>query len=238
MKAIPNFPAPFKIYPILVFMLAITFSAVAQEAHYRDPNNPGKGYWQIYTNAQTRSTSIKFFDSQKYLLYEEVIPGKYIKLTNRNINRINQTFDQITQNNLVVSKIKSDQLPANHTRKSAVGEKATHRNNNQNGGSKITLNTFKIPNTTKLHLTFQNPNRERIKIYLMNDAKQIIYDENVNRNYYNRNLDFAGLHPGKYMLVLTTTNRKFRYTEQIQIGGSSRTWQSSPPLPALITQLK
>lgn len=234
MKSLSFLPVPVKFWPVFIIYLTLTFSVVAQNVQYRDPLQPSKGHWLLLTDAATRTTTIKFFDGQNNLLYEEAIPGKYIKLTNRNINRINQTFDLVTRNDLILSKVKANLLislasnPSSQIRNTKYASQA-------NAGANIKLNTFKIPNTAKFHLAFHNPDRERIKIYVINNTKQVIYDENLNSAAYNRRYDFTGLHPGKYTLVLTTVNRKFRYTEEIIMGPTNQSWQPEKPVPALIT---
>lgn len=224
--------APLKFCFIIVFTFTLN-SALAQEGHYRDPQDPTKGHWQLFTDATTLTTSIKFFDGQNHLLYEEVMPRKYIKLTKRNINQINLAFDLVTQNNLIRSKVKANPLL------SIVSRPPSNFNQTKDArdyaGGNIKLNTYKITNTAKFYLAFQNPDRNRLKIYIMNEAKQIIYDERTNITNYKRRYNFSGLHAGMYTLVLTTDNRKFRYTEQILIGPTNKTWQPEKPAPALIT---
>ena len=226
---------------ILIISLVLPFSVAAQDVHYRDPLEPSKGYWQLFTDAATRTTRVKFFDANKHLLYEEVIPNKYIKLTNRNINKLNQTFDLVTRNDLVSTKVKANPLLTFRSNRLTTRYGSSHHYPCQVSSSSlpepvsdIKLNTFSVSNTSKFYLAFQNPGRKRIKIYLLNKAKQILYSESVNTANYKRQFNLVGLHTGKYTLVVTTVDRKYRFTEQIIIGPSSRTLEIKQTIPALL----
>lgn len=99
----------------------LVVSATAQNVQYRDPANPAREQWQIRTNAGAKSTVILFFDGQKNKIYEETIPGKYIKLTGCNIAKINKTFDQIAGKTMVLNQVKTDPLTSPDCHKLAAG---------------------------------------------------------------------------------------------------------------------
>ncbi|MDQ4140894.1 MAG: hypothetical protein M3142_10250 [Bacteroidota bacterium] len=221
--------------------LFFTFSATAQEKFYRNLNDPNSGYWKLYTEPTSRTTNIKFFDASDRLLYEEVIPDKYIKLTDRNINRINQVFDQITGNQMVLTKVKTNPLPAtpihNNIKRKSVAKAPSEQVLNKSG-SKIQINSVKISNSTKFYLAFENPDRERIDIYLKDDAGQVLYSEHVNCASYLRKFNTVGLHKGKYFLVVTTVNRKYKFTKLIEVGSEIPTLQIEQPDSFLVTNNK
>ncbi|PSR55362.1 hypothetical protein AHMF7605_18545 [Adhaeribacter arboris] len=205
----------------LIVALLLTFSAAAQEKFYRNPDDLSKGYWKLYTEPASRTAYIKFFDASDRLLYEEVIPDKYIKLTDRNVNRINQVFDQIVSNQMVLAKVKAEPLLVaptrplinrNEVKKTLITKKKDRT------GSRIQITVFKIPDTTKFFLAFQNPNRERMKIYLKDAAKQELYSENINCAAYTQKFDTVGLDKGKYLLEVTTVNQKYKFAKLIKVG--------------------
>lgn len=247
MKTTFQFPVCCNTWYILAIYLVLSFSATAQDVHYRDPQDPSKGHWLLFTDPATLSTRIQFFDANKHLLYEEVLSDKYIRLTERNINRINQAFDLITQNNLVLTKVKANPLSPVSNNQAFSRRNPAHRYPGQpnassldNAGSNIKLHTFKIANTCKFYVIFQNPDQKGIRIQLKNEVGKILFTELVNSATYRRKFDFAGTLAEKYTLVVTSRDRKYRFIQQIEMRSfpATQTLEVKPATPALITSNK
>jgi hypothetical protein len=61
-------------------------------------------HWQVYTDPATFTTSVYFYDADQRLIYQEVLPGKYLKLT-KNTRKLNGILSQKTSHNLIASAI-------------------------------------------------------------------------------------------------------------------------------------
>lgn len=203
--------------------------ASAQDLQYRDPNNPDRGAWQITTDPVTKNTLIRFFDGSKNQLYEEAMAGKYIKLTKRNIARINKAFDQIMLKSTVAAQVKADPLDSPTFRK--LSER---QNKNQSKtsayrafanfypDSKLKAHAYQIGKSTMFQLIILNPEQKRLIIDLSDEQGQSLYHESFSILNYRRRFDLTGMHSGQYKLLVTTTNRKQKYTRMIML---------KPPMP-------
>ncbi len=217
------------IHPVNCFLFLwlswfLTQPAFAQTMQYRDPTNPDRGAWQITTDPGNKNTVIRFFDGNKNQLYEEIIPGKYIKLTNRNIARINQTFDQIVLKSMVATQVKADPLDSPTFRKlSDRQNKKQSRTStaqasaNSNSNSKLKAHAYQIGKSPRLQLIIQNPEQERIIIDLSDEQGQSLYHESFSILKYHRRFDLTGMSQGQYKLLVTTANRKQKYTRVLEL---------------------
>ncbi|MDQ4141133.1 MAG: hypothetical protein M3142_11495 [Bacteroidota bacterium] len=241
MKTVIYFFGSSKVWLLITACFFLFLPATAQEVQFRDPLNSAKGHWQLFTDATTRTTKVKFFDGKQNLLYEEELPEKYIRLTDRNINRINETFDLVTAKNLILTNVKANPLPPVITPRTSkhrnpVRSKTRH-SASANAISNLKIDTYKVADTFKFGLIFQNPDRERIRINLRNEAGKILYTNFVNSASYERQFDFSGLNTEKYTLEVISVDRKQKYTDQIVIRStpSTRSLDVNQFSPALIT---
>ena len=81
-------------------------SVKTQDA-YLEPEHNRKASWYVSTDAQTYHTSVIFLDSNQRILYEEVLPRRYVKLTDHNRRVLDLTLDKLTRRQLVGDKLKT-----------------------------------------------------------------------------------------------------------------------------------
>jgi hypothetical protein len=243
MKPFSNFSNHLKAISFSVLLLGLPNGVTAQDIHYRDPNNPAKGYWQLFTDAESRTTNVKFFDANQQMLYQEIMPGRFIKLTNRNITRINLVFDQIAGKSMVEKSVKSASLTSADFKK-LINRNSKKRYNNveestlykENPASGLAVHTYQIADKTDYYLTIQNPQQEQVFIYLFNKINQNIYWEKVQKTDYRRKFNFEGMPQEEYKLVVTTADKKLKYTKKIDLRSTHRTQQVVPlHTPVLIS---
>jgi hypothetical protein len=242
MEAMKKHFAPLKTFFTILIAFSPVFCVTAQNIQYRDPAFPEKGHWQIVTDPAANNTVIKFYDGQKNQIYEETISGKYIKLTDRNIARINKTFDQIAGKTMVLAQVKSDpftspafrKLSYRHLKKRSLTEKESTKSA-LNSASRLKVHAFQYYPTARFELNFQNPAQERLIIKVFNKVGQSVYHESSCRMHYKRSFDFEGMANGMYKLVVTTANGKFKYTKQIEIKPQTKPFPEKQPEPILVT---
>jgi hypothetical protein len=82
-----------------------------QLARSRGYHPAKKGYWRLRTDYAKRFTLIEIFTWDKKLVYQERLPGKYLKLSLRNTQFLDQLCDRLLENQLIASQVKSLPLP-------------------------------------------------------------------------------------------------------------------------------
>ncbi|QMU29666.1 hypothetical protein [Adhaeribacter radiodurans] len=209
-------------------MLPITWilsiPVLGQERQYRDPLQPEKGHWQIQTNPAANTTVIQFFDGQNQQIYQEKMTGKYIRLTDRNIAKINQLFDQIASKTIVLAQVESEPLSSPAFRKLAFqnNKKQSWRENESsasplNVAASLKVHAFQIYNTDKVELNFRNPDQKRVIIQVFTQDRYSIYKEITREIDYKRSFDFTAIGYGKYKLVVSPLKGRPRFMKQIEI---------------------
>jgi hypothetical protein len=179
---------------------------------------------------------VKFYDANKHLVYEEVIPGKFIKLTGSNINRIHRAFDQVMDRKLVMARVKFSPLASPDFRRLESRNSLKRRSHAEQSAiypkesaSGIQAHVYKTGDTGKFNLTILNPGHERMSVYLFNKVNQHIYSEKVNEASYRRDFNFEGMPEETYKLVVITADKKFHYTKQIDMKPFTQTLEVQQP---------
>ncbi len=204
---------------VLVFSFALMPDAAAQDKLYYNP--AGRGHWKLSTDPVNRNTTVKFFDENNQLIYEEVLPNRYVKLTDRNVALMSRTLDQMVKNRLVLDHIKSTVLPADKRGLAGdKGKRATEaditevaKDDKSTFGIRVTF--VPVENTTKFKLLFENPARSRIDVQLEDENFRLLYAETINSPGYKRSFDLQSLPMATYTLRVMTLDRKYKYTKQI-----------------------
>jgi hypothetical protein len=206
--------------PVNILLVVLTFlgnwpKTLAQSRdYYQSSLAADKGHWKLTTNYATRSTVIRFYDRENQVIYEEILPGQYIKLTDRNIETINQTFTRLVENQLVLDKIKPITLPEENS-SAAYQANATPRDHPEENASvvntdkRIGITFFKILDQRAFKLMFKNPSEDNVHIHIKNEAGELVYKELVkNARAYNRRFDLSHLEDGIYTFEITNTKEK------------------------------
>lgn len=170
-----------------------------------------RGYWQLKTQATTRSTVIQFFGPSSNLLYEEILPEKWVRLTPKNEKQVDRLLEQLLANQLLSSRIATEDLPptpmvAKNSRKAVptvqLPDSAVHP---------YLVHAYVNP-TGKLYLIVDNPTRLRYSVKVVDQRDRSLYEEFTNHDQYRRKLDLSALPHDLYQLVVTINNKPSSYT--------------------------
>ncbi|QIP16254.1 hypothetical protein G8759_28250 [Spirosoma aureum] len=174
--------------------------------------DPDRGYWRLKTQAATRSTLVQFFGTNKQLLYEEILPEKWVKLSRKNQKQFDQLLAQLLANQLLADRIKTEPMPP--TPVEPVPPRVTARSNRSQYYSS-TMAAYRVHayvnSTGKLYLIVDNPDRLRYKILVADQNNREVYEEFTNHNKYMRKLDLSALPYDSYQLIVQIDNKPFIY---------------------------
>lgn len=214
----------------LLLWTGFTSGATAQEdTFYRDPARPQRGYWKLFTHAASASTTIRFFDGDGRLLYEEVFTRQYVKLTGRNIAAINEAFDQITSQSLLRSRVTATDLPADPRERLPAPVGHQTGSGTETAGEKpdagIGVSLFAVGSTGKLKLLIENPRCRKLYLCLKADNGRIIYSETTRRPGYMRTFDLTGIPSGKHTFLIHSEDDTFYHSSAILVSPLARSVQ-------------
>ena len=171
-----------------------------------------EGYWRLKTQAATRSTRVQFYGPDHQLLYEEIIPGKWVDLNHKNQKRFDQLLTQLVTNQLVASRITTEDLPAlpDESIPSSTPKPPGLATNYNPVATSYLVHAY-VNQTGKLYLIVNNPERLRYKVSVIDHRKWPLYEEFTNQNRYRQRLDLSALHSTTYQVIIQIDNKPFVY---------------------------
>ena len=189
-------------------------SSTSQSDQYAQATIPQQGYWRVMTQPQTRSTVVRFFNHDSQVVYEERLAGRYIKLNERNVARLDQTLARLTSGNLVASTVKTELLRAE---KEYYKEQTAMPLATVPAG--LFIESFPLISQDKLLVRFQNPEGYRMHIALRDERDRNIYNDSVVQKEYQRKFDLGQLASGVYTLVVSNYKGRVQHTQTFRLGG-------------------
>lgn len=191
-------------------------SSYSQPDQYAQTSIPPQGYWRVMTQPDTRSTVVRFYNRDSQVVYEEQLAGRYIKLNDRNVARLDQTLANLTSGNLVASTLKTEPL---RTEKEYYKEPTNMPLATVPTG--LFVESFPIVSQDKLLVRFQNPEGYRMHIALRNERDQNVYNDSVVQKEYQRKFDLSQLAAGVYTLVVSNYKGRVQHTQTFRLGGGA-----------------
>ncbi|GAB4001993.1 hypothetical protein GCM10028807_59530 [Spirosoma daeguense] len=205
---------------------AQTYQTTDQQAAQIDSTN---GYWRLNTQAATRSTRVQFFSPDSRLLYEEILPGKWVSLNRKTQRQFDKLLAQLISNQLVSSRIKTETLPPTPLELPKSGLTVTPDNpTNSPMPASYKVHAY-VSQSGKLYLVIDNPDRFRYKIKIIDQRNRSLYEEFANLDQYRRRLDVSSLSVDSYQIVIQIGNEPFVYKIKQQ---TSKTAYSLYPIVA------
>lgn len=189
----------------IAFGLFFSLHAFAQNAYYQHHITTENGSWRLFTDYTSRSTIVKFYNASHQVIYEEIIPGKYIKLNKKNVRQLNQTLTLLSGNQLIASTVKSidllaEQRPSLVDIPTALLRDELKTNRALNSASGFRINADLLINAGKVNIIFENLRKNTIKIQLLDETGRTVYRDQTTLAGYSRTLNLRGMEPGKYRL--------------------------------------
>ncbi|MFD1141966.1 hypothetical protein ACFQ4C_12640 [Larkinella insperata] len=171
-----------------------------------------KGHWQVRTDAISHTTVVTFYDAYHHPIYQETLPGQHIRLSRKNIRRLDAIGAHLTTRQLVASAVRSDELPPNpapiRSEFAADPTAFSAEPDTAFGG----FRTKVIP-VAPNHLTvyYVQADTEPVSIQLLDQSGQPVHREVHHVAKYKRSFDLEQLNPGLYELALSTARYRYIY---------------------------
>jgi hypothetical protein len=194
-------------------MMALDSSS-SQSDQYAQTSIPQQGYWRVMTQPDTRSTVVRFYNHDSQVVYEEQLSGRYIKLNDRNVARLDRTLARLTDGSLVAASVKTEPLRA---------EKVIYKEHTAmplaTATTGLFVESFPLISQDKLLVRFQNPEGYRMHIAIRDGRDRNIYNDSVVQKEYQRKFDLSQLAAGMYTLVVSNYKGRVQHTQTFRIGG-------------------
>ncbi len=168
-----------------------------------------KGYWQVHTDPNSRSTVVQFFDGSNHLLYQESMARKYIKLTKRNVRLFDDLLAKLMARELLSEKVKAYDLVADSRtdyHSMSEPEWAAPAVN-----MKTAMSNVYVVQKGKMKVILKNPAFESYDIRIIDNELRTIYYERVKDQTYGRWFDLSQLGQGTYSIHISSPRQKLNY---------------------------
>jgi hypothetical protein len=205
--------------PLLLLLLGASSLASAQtKAHYAPPHDTVKGFWLAHTNPTLRSTTVRFFDGKRQVLYEETLNGQYFELNRSNVSALDDLLAKLTTRELVSASVKAKPLTdeAAYYRSKPVKIPAAEQRSALNRPEGLTIQTKALPDRHQLLVEVDNPPGHRLHFYLENSSGQSLYYNSVVKHTHVQSFGLGQLTEGIYTVRVTNYNQKFQHKQKIQ----------------------
>lgn len=204
---------------ILAFLFIYPVTSYAQEKDLDWARIDSTGaHWEVKTDAQTLTTTIKFFDEDDNLIYREILKGQYIKLNTRNTRLLDSTLHKLVKNKLLGeqlhSHLLSDQLISAQRKSNERTKAVSQQNTNTSKGSQQI--ECLLASNKKLYIQIRNPARKRIYMRLMNDKEEYFFEKSLFDTTFNQKLDISALPAGEYSLLIHAKQKSIVYELSIR----------------------
>ncbi|SDL97740.1 hypothetical protein SAMN05421823_109184 [Catalinimonas alkaloidigena] len=206
-------------YVLILIALGARFGSTgyAQDVSYYEKQHVSahSGFWQVLTDPDNRTTTIRFYDEHRQVVYQEELVGKYVRLTARNRRKLDGMLEQVLHNRLVAATVGVTEMqklargallkmPDVLLRDESKVEKQLALQRAQ-----IRLNAYMMPQSLRMKVLIDNPKEERMKIRLMDTEGATLYEENTSAVSYHRPFDLQGMPVGTYTLLVKSRKQSF-----------------------------
>lgn len=180
----------------------------APQGHPGAKADSSGSYWRVLTDAKSRNTRVQFFGKDHVLLYEEDMPDKWIRQNKRNQRRLNKLLAEISANQLIITRLKTEELPAEPVRKDVPPATEMHQGEVINASYQfhVTINS-----AGKVRLAVNNPGSLRYKIEIADYKDKIVYQEFTSHGQYRRYFDISPVIGDTAKVILTIDEKRFVY---------------------------
>ena len=200
------------LFNLSLFCLLSTTSLLAQnQAHYDSNAKKRPGYWELSTDYLTKGTAIRYFDANKNLLHQEVLPNQLVKLNRTNVRRLNETLTKVIQRKPEASAVQTMPLTRINEDSRLVRKRqrildAYHRDSSVDVMAQIVPTSNGADPVLKLYL--YNPHLDRLRIEILDAKGQIVCQQFDNTLQHHYRFNMSGMPEGDYRVQITKVRER------------------------------
>ncbi|SDL51618.1 hypothetical protein SAMN05421823_106223 [Catalinimonas alkaloidigena] len=206
--------------------LLLIVAPLAAGAQHTETSLPAyvspQDHWRVYTDPDQRLTRVQFFDDQHRLLYEETLPGQYLKLTPRNVRKLNETHARLRSNHLLSTTLQVSALPDLPAPAHLTP-------------TRFQAHVFAVAGTARFKVTFDNPERDVVQIWLKDAQGHTLHHDKVQARSYVRSFNLTPLPSGDYQVEIKRGRTVQKQTVSLaweRVTLPSLQVEETPPPPA------
>jgi hypothetical protein len=182
---------PFPLKQLLLCVgIALLLSAEECLAQYLQQ----EPHWRVHTDPTTLTTTVHFFDAEQRLVYQECLPGKYFKLTEKNARKLDRILARKLSQDIVATKMNLLELKDN----SVISRKPKAFPFNSFAAD-WTCQTF-VGEDSYLVVWLDNPLKKSLTFTLKDDKGILIYRRRTDHPICQRSFKVSNLGRGTYQL--------------------------------------
>jgi hypothetical protein len=201
---------------LCLFAGSIVYAQSGNE--YVKDANPKVGFWRTYTDPALRNTTVRFFNKDRQLLYEETLNGRYIDLNRKNVSVLNNLLAKLTTNQLVSENVHASDLSPESTYYKAKPLKLS-QSVNINRPEGFDVQSVVLPDMARVLVQVVNPDGYRVHVYLDNEHDETINYNSVVKPVFGQSFKLNELPAGNYTIRVVTYNRKFQHAQRFNYHG-------------------
>jgi hypothetical protein len=192
--------------------MAQSYELVGVKPNQSSTVDSNAAHWQVQTLAKSRTTKVQFFDASQKSIYEETLPGKWVKQNRKSRRQLDKLLAQIVTNKLVISRLKVEDLP---TMPYPQLSRSRFEDIPLATGEPTTTTSYKVfafvSVDGKVNVTVENPERLTYKIEIVDDQQHIVYQEFTRLDRYRRTLDISPLRSSSLKVVIGIAKERYVY---------------------------
>ena len=169
-------------------------------------------------------TVIQFFAPNRQLIYQEMLPERWVKPTRHNRQQFDRLLQDLLAHQLVTTRIKTERLPTLLPKpRIPLFQPGADREPNASGQEAPYAVSAYVNQSGKLRILVDSPFSQPYKIALTDELGHMQYLEFNRIAHYCRWIDVSALGSGSYSLVVHIAGEDVRYT--LKNGNVTRTYQ-------------
>jgi hypothetical protein len=197
-------------------------SLFSQDVAYYDSTKANvPGYWEVSTDYRTNGTAIRYFNPDKQLMHQEVLPNKMVKLTKKNVRRLNATLTKVSLKQPETSNVKTVDLPIDNEDLRVVRERKRMMDAERRASSVGLMARIVATSDGSdafLKMFIYNPHEEKLRIEIVNGSGHTVCQEydRMFQHYYKFNM--STMPSGDYRVqIFKISERKPAITNQVTL---------------------
>ncbi|RIV20491.1 hypothetical protein DYU11_20815 [Fibrisoma montanum] len=223
----------------LIVIIGVQFvgnhGALAQTSgQYAPVNAQHKGHWSLKTDPAIRGTIIRFYGSDSQQIYQESLPNQFIKLSPKNIRRLDQTLARLVDAQLVASAVTVSNLPVVYSE--PTGQAPALSAARSKAGARLALDASSLrvqcyvpAAKPAVHLIVVNPAEERITIQLLSAENKVVYEAVSWEPGRRFQLDMLGMPEGTYQVRVKGATQQYQQPVTLNYGSQKAVVQIDTP---------